>query len=348
VELMPRPRHAARHSSSAFPLLGARFAPRAAVIAAAVVACAAVLPVGSAGAAPASGTPSLDATLAKANALSEQIDNLGEQYDALRIQLSEAKAQAVIARADAARDLRLLSQDRSYIGDIAAESYMSASMDPSIQLLQSSAPQTLLDRASIMTQIEQENTSKISLVTAAATAAQRAQAAAAQEQHEATTLTAQMAGKVAAIQQRENFFNSQAFAQADAIFNQTGHYPNISVAGDSLGVQALRYALTRRGYPYVWGAAGPYSFDCSGLVVWAYAQLGISLEHFTGDLWNEGEHISRNELEPGDLVFFYPDIGHVGIYVGNGLMVDAPTFGQVVQIQPVMWNVYVGAVRIVA
>jgi cell wall-associated NlpC family hydrolase len=96
----------------------------------------------------------------------------------------------------------------------------------------------------------------------------------------------------------------------------------------------------------VWGAAGPSSFDCSGLVMWAYEQVGISLEHFTGDQWNEGQHISKSQLEPGDLVFFFPDIGHVGMYVGNGLMVDAPTFGQVVQVQPVLWNDYVGAVRI--
>jgi cell wall-associated NlpC family hydrolase len=157
-----------------------------------------------------------------------------------------------------------------------------------------------------------------------------------------------MAAKVSQIQQKENFFNSQAFQQAAAIYAKTGQYPYIAPQGRSIGVQALRYALTKVGDPYVWGAAGPNEFDCSGLVMWAYAQVGISLEHFTGDQWNEGEHISRSELQPGDLVFFYPDIGHVGLYVGNGLMVDAPTFGQPVQVQPVFWSAYVGAVRIVA
>jgi cell wall-associated NlpC family hydrolase len=58
-------------------------------------------------------------------------------------------------------------------------------------------------------------------------------------------------------------------------------------------------------------------------------------------------HVSRNELQPGDLVFFFPTISHVGIYIGNGLMVDAPSAGQDVMVQPVMWNAYVGAVRIV-
>jgi len=98
---------------------------------------------------------------------------------------------------------------------------------------------------------------------------------------------------------------------------------------------------------YQWGGAGPNVFDCSGLVMWAYAKVGISLPYFTGAQWNSGVHISRSQLQPGDLVFFFPNIGHVGIFVGKGLMLDAPTFGQPVQIQPIFWSAYVGAVRIV-
>jgi peptidoglycan DL-endopeptidase CwlO len=355
VKRMPHGRHVARHSvrpvPSATPPPAARAARRTAVLVGVAAVCAAVLPAGIAGAAPAAhaaNNPTLQATLAKANALSEQIDNLSEQYDGLKIQLSQAKSEAAIARENAARDEQLLGSAQISLGAIAVENYMTGGMNPAMQLLETSSPQTLLNRASIMTQIQHENGAKVSLVAAAEIASQRAQAAAAQQQERAKQLAAQMAAKVGQIQKKEDFFNSQAFQQAEAIFQKTGSYPNITVAGDSVGVQALRYALTRIGDPYVWGAAGPSSFDCSGLVVWAYAQIGISLEHFTGDLWNEGEHISRSELEPGDLVFFYPDIGHVGIYVGDGMMVDAPTFGQDVQVQPVMWNVYVGAVRIVA
>ena len=235
------------------------------------------------------------------------------------------------------------------MGAIAVEGYMTEGMNPALQLLQSSSPQSLLDRASIMTQLEQENGAKLKLVQDAATAAARAQEAAAQEQQRAKTLSAQLARKVAVIQKKESFFNSQAYKQAEAIFQRTGQYPNIKLPGNSVGVQALRWALTRRGYPYVWAAAGPTAFDCSGLVVWAYAQIGISLMHYTGDLWNEGEHVSRSELQPGDLVFFYPGLEHVGIYIGNGLLIDAPTFGQVVQVQPMsdFAPYYDGAVRII-
>ncbi len=349
---MPHGGHVPRLSTS-HPSAGTRrtLASRTAVLAGVVAVCAAILPAGVAGAAPASsasGTPSLNAILAQANALSDQIDILSQQYDGLKIQLQQAQAEAKIATEDAARDKLVLAQDQAYVGAIAVEGYMTGGMNPSMQLLETSSPQNLLNRASILTQLEQQNGDKVSLVTAAETAALRAQAAAAQQQARAKTLAATMAAKVSEIQKKENFFNSEAFQQAAAIFAKTGKYPYIAPQGRSIGVQALRFALTKLGDPYVWGAAGPDAFDCSGLVMWAYAQVGISLEHYTGDQWNEGEHISRSELEPGDLVFFYQDIGHVGLYLGDGLMVDAPTFGQVVQVQPVMWNVYVGAVRIVA
>lgn len=348
MKRMPLVRHVPRQFSSRRDVR-VRMARRAALLAGTAALCAAVLPGGVAGAAPghAAGNPSLKATLAKANALSQQIDNLSEQYDGLKIQYKQAKTEAAIARQNAARYQQLLTEAQGSLGAIAIESYMTGGVNPTMQLLTTASPQSLLDRASIMTQIQRENGAKVDLVAAAETAAQRAEAAAAQQEQTASALQAQMTAKVAAIQTKEDFFNSEAFKEADAIFQRTGSYPDIKVAGDSIGVQALRWALTRRGDPYVWGAAGPGAFDCSGLVVWAYGKIGISLEHYTGDLWNEGEHISRSELEPGDLVFFFPDIGHVGIYVGNGLMIDAPTFGQPVQVQPVFWSAYVGAVRIV-
>jgi len=304
------------------------------------------LPSSTAGATPQGPAPTLKTLLARAAKLSNEIDNLGQQYDALRIQFTEARTQVKIAKMTVLADERVLAADQSVIGQIAAAGYMTAGINPAVQLLQSSTPQTMLNRAAILTKLQQENGDKINLVASARAAAERARLTAVEEARQSATLAAAMRSKVAKIQVKENVLNSAAFAQAMAVYSKTGKYPNIHVAGDSVGVQALRYALTRIGYPYVWAAAGPTAFDCSGLVVWSFAQIGISLPHFTGDLWNSGVHVSRAELEPGDLVFFFPDIGHVGIYVGNGLMVDAPTAGQNVQVQQVFWSAYVGAVRI--
>jgi cell wall-associated NlpC family hydrolase len=313
-------------------------------------ALAAFLPTAVTGASAASsptGNSTLDATLAQANKLAQQIDALSQQYDSLKIQLTQAQNEVTLARQNAARDRTVFAQDQGPIAAIAVESYMSGGLNPTLQLLTTSSPQSLLDRASIMTQLQRENSAKVSLVASAETAAQRAEAAAAQQQSRATQLAAQMQVKVNAIQQKENFFNSSAFQQAAAIYQKTGSYPNITVSGNSVGVQALRWALTKVGDQYVWGGAGPNVFDCSGLVMWAYEQVGIQLLHFTGDQWNEGEHISRAQLEPGDLVFFFSDLSHVGLYVGDGLMVDAPTFGIPVHVEPIYWSAYMGAVRIV-
>lgn len=95
----------------------------------------------------------------------------------------------------------------------------------------------------------------------------------------------------------------------------------------------IAYALAQQGKPYVWAAAGPNSFDCSGLVVASYARAGISLPHQTGGLIGRGRSVSRAELQPGDLVF--PSSGHVAIYLGDGMMIHAPHTGDHVRIAKV-------------
>jgi cell wall-associated NlpC family hydrolase len=307
-----------------------------------------VLPSGLGSAAPRQPAPDLKALIAKARVLSNQINQLDEQYNGLRIQLSQARTQAKVAQHTYAQDIVALSAGRLGIGQLAAQSYMNNGLDTTFSLLTSSNAQNMISRAAIMQQLQTQNSDRVGQMVAAVAAAQRAKASAEQQGKIASRLAAAMATKRQAAQKKINLLNSKVFAKAMAVFKQTGNYPNINIpTANTIGAQALQAALTRRGDPYVWGAAGPSSFDCSGLVLWAYAQVGISLPHFTGDQWNMGVHVARADLQPGDLVFFYPDIGHVGLYIGNGLMVDAPNFGETVQVEPVMWDVYVGAVRIV-
>jgi peptidoglycan DL-endopeptidase CwlO len=108
-------------------------------------------------------------------------------------------------------------------------------------------------------------------------------------------------------------------------------------------------ALSQLGTPYVWGGAAPGGFDCSGLVMWAYAQVGVSLPHSSYAQYGYGVPVSRDQLQPGDLVFF-DGLGHVGIYIGNGQFVHAPHTGDVVKISSLdeSWYsaTYVGARRI--
>jgi peptidoglycan DL-endopeptidase CwlO len=117
----------------------------------------------------------------------------------------------------------------------------------------------------------------------------------------------------------------------------------------SVGGGAVSAAMSELGKPYVWAAGGPDSFDCSGLVMYAYAQVGVSLPHSSYAMWDEGVPVSRDQLEPGDLVFF-DGLGHVGMYVGGDAFIQAPHAGDVVQVtsldDPYYAASYVGARRI--
>jgi cell wall-associated NlpC family hydrolase len=110
-------------------------------------------------------------------------------------------------------------------------------------------------------------------------------------------------------------------------------------------------AMQYLGVPYVWGGASPSGFDCSGLVMYVYAQMGVSLPHYTGAQWQMGVPVASGDLQPGDLVFF-DGLGHVGIYIGGGEFIHAPHTGDVVRIDSLSegWyaSTYDGARRIVS
>ena len=125
-----------------------------------------------------------------------------------------------------------------------------------------------------------------------------------------------------------------------------------SGASASQGDVAANWALTQLGKPYQWGAAGPGTYDCSGLTMQAWARAGVALLHYTGYQWDEGPHVPLDQLQRGDLLFYATNdsdpatIHHVGIYIGNGMMVDAPYTGADVRIDSIYQpGIPIGAVR---
>ncbi|MEU7855799.1 C40 family peptidase [Nonomuraea sp. NPDC049141] len=125
----------------------------------------------------------------------------------------------------------------------------------------------------------------------------------------------------------------------------------LHASGSLMGDVAANWALTQLGKPYVWAADGPDSFDCSGLTMRAWEQAGVGLDHWTGTQWSSGPHVPLDQLRRGDLLFFgyVPDdpdtIHHVGMYVGDGLMVHAPQTGDVVRVASMWRGDLVGATR---
>ena len=140
----------------------------------------------------------------------------------------------------------------------------------------------------------------------------------------------------------------QALALQDTAVGATASASGTTVAPPSQYGGVVGIAMRYLGTPYVWGGSGPGGFDCSGFVAYVYAQVGVSLPHYTGAQWNMGVSIARSDLEPGDLVFF-DGLGHVGIYIGGGQFIHAPHTGDVVKISSMTgWyaDTYVGARRI--
>ena len=144
---------------------------------------------------------------------------------------------------------------------------------------------------------------------------------------------------------------AQAQAAQAQVVGATAATPEGSsvIPVSNLGSQVVAIAMSFLGTPYVWGGAAPGGFDCSGLVMYTFAQLGVSIPHSTYAIWNYGVAVPFDQLQPGDMVFF-DGLGHMGLYIGGGEMVDAPHTGAVVEVDTIdsgYWQAnYVGARRI--
>jgi cell wall-associated NlpC family hydrolase len=157
-------------------------------------------------------------------------------------------------------------------------------------------------------------------------------------------LQEQQAAALNASQQARQRYDVQA--PTDSVVGASALAPEgASVIPPSSHQGVVGIALSYVGVPYVWGGSTPSGFDCSGLVMYAYAQVGISLPHSSYAMWNMGVPVPENQLQPGDLVFFN-GLGHVGLYIGGGEFVHAPHTGTFVQVSSLGSDSYVGARRI--
>jgi peptidoglycan DL-endopeptidase CwlO len=205
-----------------------------------------------------------------------------------------------------------------------------ASASAALEAQQASTQQMQEDRDTVLAaaQQEQQILHRLQAREQAIIRAARARAARLAAQRQAAALAARAAA---------------ARAAAAALISQPTSAPVVTGSGGAR--VAVQWAYRELGKPYVWGAEGPDSFDCSGLTKYVWAKAGVYLDHYTGSQWNEGRHVSQSELQPGDLVFFGSDLHHVGIYVGNGNMIEAPHSGANVRVSPYNRSDYAGAVR---
>jgi peptidoglycan DL-endopeptidase CwlO len=138
---------------------------------------------------------------------------------------------------------------------------------------------------------------------------------------------------------------AKANAEDRAAAKTSGDSTRSSVTGSSKGVKALAFAKAQLGEPYARSGAGPSSWDCSGLTMVAWGSVGVSLPHSSRQQFNRGQPVAKSDLQLGDLVFFYSDISHVGLYAGNGQVIHAPRPGKSVEYIKMSYMPYAGARR---
>jgi peptidoglycan DL-endopeptidase CwlO len=261
-----------------------------------------------------------------------------------------ARAAADAARADEERY-------RVQVDAMAMSTFESGNLDQLNALLGSSSPQEFLDQMSALETVALDHRDALDQLIAAVDDTGRKQAEA-----DAAVARAQAAADEAA-KAKDDIENRKRDAEkrideAERLLDQLTPderrdragpdvaAPSGPITGTGAGVEALRAAQKMIGKPYRWGAEGPQSFDCSGLTSWAFKQAGVTLPRSSKQQALVGTPVSKSELRPGDLVFFYKPVSHVGIYIGDGKMINAPQTGDVVKYASIDRRPFSGARRL--
>jgi cell wall-associated NlpC family hydrolase len=310
------------------------------------------------GAASATPDPTAGQVRAKISKLMAQLDAVSQQYDQSITDLSAATARLKVINQTLGQDKHNLGAMRAAVAQIASAAYEQGNINSASAILTSNDPQTILDQASLLNHLSSDRRAQLSAYLNAARAVLESQ----QQQARTTAAVSQLKKSKQAQYDRLKKLIAKNQAELAKLTapppstTGTGGSGNggggIVYKGPAKGAArvAVAFALSQVGAPYTWGGTGPYSagYDCSGLVMAAWAQAGIQIPRTTYDDWASLPHVATADMQPGDLMLFDGE-GHVGMYVGNGMLVDAPQPGQTVEEIPITTSWYAqtfdGAVR---
>ncbi|WP_329380474.1 NlpC/P60 family protein [Streptomyces sp. NBC_01351] len=300
--------------------------------------------------------------------LYQEAEAATERYNGAKEKADEADRALTALREETARKTDQLNTARSALGSLAAGQYRSGSLGTAVQLALAADPQEYLAQASFISRAHERNAAGINTVRRRLDEVGKLREQAAgrltdlrARQDELAEHKAAIEGKLDAAKrllarltaEQRAAYEAQSAGSSPAgprTTNTTppppgwGHLPAVA-GGGSRAARAVAFAYGAIGKPYVWGATGPGSFDCSGLTQAAWRSAGVSLPRTTYTQINAGRRVSRGELAPGDLVFFYSGVTHVGMYIGNGQMIHAPRPGSTVRLAPIDSMPWAGASR---
>ncbi|MEF2527912.1 MULTISPECIES: C40 family peptidase [Streptomyces] len=297
---------------------------------------------------------------AEVDRLYEEAEAATERYNGAKEKAQEAQRTLDGLRDETARRTDRLNEARRTLGALAAGQYRSGGLSSAVRLAMSDDPQDFLDRAALLDRAGDRSAAEVASVR--------------RQLDEVGGLRKTAAGHLAELREREGELarhRSAVEAKLEAARRllarltaeeraayEAGAGGGASQAGagqaaaapappadGSRAARAVAFAYGAVGKPYVWGATGPGAYDCSGLTQAAWRAAGVSLPRTTYTQINAGRRVSRGELAPGDLVFFYSGVTHVGLYIGNGQMIHAPRPGSTVRVAPIDSMPWAGASR---
>jgi peptidoglycan DL-endopeptidase CwlO len=292
----------------------------------------------------------------KAEIAAEQYNEHVEELRALEQRLSQYQANVQKQQAKVAA----LQKD---MGVVAAAQYRSGGLDRTLQLLLSEDPERFLQQASSLNQLTEQQAESLQRIRVERQELAEDKLAASQQLAELEQTRKELAQRKQEVEghlrKAQQLLNSLSAAdrrrleQAERASRDRDRAevppppgePGGSPPPSGRAQAAVDYAYAQLGDRYVWGATGPDRFDCSGLTMMAWRQAGRSLPHSSRAQFGSGRKVSKSSLRPGDLVFFYSPISHVGIYIGNGKMIHAPNSRDRVKVAPINQMPYTGAVR---
>ncbi len=292
--------------------------------------------------------------LARYKQLSIEAEKSAEAMNAAQ---AEHTKQNMIVRqqnkAAAAAQVRLnkaneqMSSAQGKVDALARASSRGARVNRLYAMLVSDSPQNLLDNMSHLEVVSRQAAADLRAIRTTAAAAMTAKSAAEQTSAAAAGAVKEAARKRRELQTTQQKLQTESISIRAIYESMTGEQlaaligpkydfdPRSVPKGTAPALVAVQAVLTTIGKPYVWGAVGPDSFDCSGLMVWAYTQAGKTLPRTSQAQLSGGTAVDRSDLKPGDLVIYYPDAHHVGMYVGDGYVIHASTFGVPVAVVPI-------------
>ncbi|MFB7594175.1 C40 family peptidase [Streptomyces sp. NPDC056160] len=309
------------------------------------------------------GQPSVAARLTGFQTLYRQAEQATVTYAAAAQRLARQRAETDRLTAALTRARLALRDGRAAAGRLARQEYQgTSSFSPYLRLMLARDPQHALEEGHIIGQLARERAETVARLTAAERKADDLARAArtALDARLALTRRQQRArddvrGKLHEIEKllaalSPARLTALAALEADGIARAQTRLLASGALGDDRpptpqGEAAVRYAVGQLGKPYQWGAAGPAAYDCSGLTSRAWGQAGLPIPRTSQEQWARLRHVPLEELRPGDLVVYFPKATHVALYLGAGLVVQAPRPGTTVKVSPLAANPVLGAVR---